>query len=590
MYKARIIIILSACFFAVQFLYAGSGIYDSFSAGLPRSDTGWFATDSDNLVFITGLSQDRLPLEINDQIVSVNGKKIRKASDAFAALHQLPPGTPYLLGIKRGGNFVQFALYTQPVPLIRVALLRLALAIIFAVFLITGFTVFVLKPYDKQALLLALMFGMFTGLVPPLVGPGWLLPVVAFSRICSMLALPVFFHFFLVFPEQSPLLRRFPRLEFYLYLPFLLTFFPYWTVAVVWSLVPNHSTAVLARLGVLGRIGAPLLVVYLAGGLLSLLLNYRQAGAYSKRRMRILVAGSLVGFVPGLVLIGVLDVFGYHKINPTVIQWTVLILLFTFPLFPLSFAYAIVRHQVIPVRLMLRRGVRYVFVSQGSIVLEMAAVFLSLAFVLYALFTYLNTTNGLIIGVISGVVSVGVWELTGYLHQRIIAPAIDRRFFRQAYNAQQILSEVGSALRYMTDVRDITSLASTKIQDALHTENVVVFLPDVRSGDYKGEIDARPDEAAADEPVAAGHEPGRRAIGGEGVGPLTLIGLTLPASGYVVQKLRVSAAPLIVDFDDPKSWLARIAATAWPDPSFHSERRALHNAGSALLLPISTKE
>ncbi len=34
---------------------------------------------------------------------------------------------------------------------------------------------------------------------------------------------PILFHFFLVFPQPSPLVSRFPRFEFYLYLPFLLT-------------------------------------------------------------------------------------------------------------------------------------------------------------------------------------------------------------------------------------------------------------------------------------------------------------------------------------------------------------------------------
>jgi len=44
------------------------------------------------------------------------------------------------------------------------------------------------------------------------------------------------------------------------------------------------------------------------------------------------------------------------------------------PLLPLSFAYAIVRHQVIPVRLLIRRGVRYLLVSRGFYLVEAVAV------------------------------------------------------------------------------------------------------------------------------------------------------------------------------------------------------------------------
>ena len=64
-----------------------------------------------------------------------------------------------------------------------------------------------------------------------------------------------------------------------------------------------------------------------------------------------------------------------------------------FTLFPLSFAYAIVRHQVIPVRLIIRRGVRYVFVSQGSVVLELIAVFLTLMLLLNTVFTSLQVSG-----------------------------------------------------------------------------------------------------------------------------------------------------------------------------------------------------
>jgi sigma-B regulation protein RsbU (phosphoserine phosphatase) len=570
--KKQWLLILGAWFFAVQFLYAGSGVYQSMTAPPPHSDPGWLATESDGQIFLVSPGEGPSPLEANDQIISIDGYRFKKASQASTALQNLPPSTPYNIVVKRAGQLFEFTLRTEPVPLLRVALLRLALAIILAIFLITGFTVFLLKPYDKQAVLLAWMFGMFTGLFPLSVVPGWLLGVAAVSRIVSILALPVFFHFFLTFPERSPLLRRFPRLEFYLYIPFLVTFFPYWVMAVVLDLFPSLSSPALTKFAILGRMGAPLIIVYIAGGLLSLLLNYRQASSSSRRRMRVIVAGSMAGFVPLLIFIGALDIFGHQKISPTLIQWMGWIELFTVPLFPLSFAYAIVRHQVIPVRLMLRRGVRYVFVSQGSIVLEMAAVFLSLAFVLYGFFTYLNTTNPLVIGVVSGIVSVVVWELTGYLHQRVIAPSIDRRFFRQAYNAQQILSEVGSALRYMTDVDEMTFLASSKIQDALHTESVLIFFPDARSGDYNSTVDQSDSGDLRDETSQQA--------------------LALPSDGYVVKRLRNSAIPLVIDFDDPKSWAGRIlvGAPGHSSQAFQLEHDVLLRARSALLLPISTKD
>jgi len=52
--------------------------------------------------------------------------------------------------------------------------------------------------------------------------PVWLVATLILAVIIGRGFAPVFFHFFLVFPQPSPLLSRFPRFEFYLYLPYLL--------------------------------------------------------------------------------------------------------------------------------------------------------------------------------------------------------------------------------------------------------------------------------------------------------------------------------------------------------------------------------
>src|SRR5262249_36351220 len=379
------------------------------------------------------------------------------------------------------------SLRTMPVSLLQITPVRAAMAIILALFLITGFAVFVLKPYDGQAVLLALMFGALTGAIPLLWSaelPGWFSYIAFFTRMALLFAAPVMFHFFLTFPDASPLIRRFPRFQLYLYVPYVVTFVPYAALILLTGSRPDQTTLFGRMLERLGQMGSMLMPLYVAGGLLSLLVNYKQADRTSRRKMRVIVAGSIAGFLPALLCVAAIQVFDLARTNPGLLEWCALAALFAFPLFPLSFAYAIVRHQVIPVRLMLRRGVRYVFVSQGSIVLEMVAVFLSLTFLLYSFFNYFKTSSGLEIGVISGVVLIVVWEFTGLLHRRVIAPAIDRRFFRQAYNAQQVLAELGMAMRAVTDVREMGRLASSKIQEALHTESITILLAESESDDF----------------------------------------------------------------------------------------------------------
>src|SRR5262249_44160588 len=121
---------------------------------------------------------------------------------------------------------------------------------------------------------------------------------------------------------------------------------------------------------------------YFAGGLLSLFVNYRQAGRASRRRMRVVVAGSVAGFLPTFLVVGFAVIFNLPRANSQFAQWLFLAAFLSFPRFLLSFAYAIVRHQIIPVRLIVRRSVRYLLVSRGFIIVQAAVVFAVLSFLL----------------------------------------------------------------------------------------------------------------------------------------------------------------------------------------------------------------
>src|SRR4029077_12663872 len=99
-------------------------------------------------------------------------------------------------------------------------------------------------------------------------------------------------------------------------------------------------------------------------------------------KMRVVVAGSVGGFLPIFLTVGLFILFDLRRTSPAVGRGLIITALLAFPLFPLSFAYAIVRHQVIPVRLILRRGVRYLLVSRGFIIVQALVVFGILSFLL----------------------------------------------------------------------------------------------------------------------------------------------------------------------------------------------------------------
>ena len=358
-----------------------------------------------------------------------------------------------------------------------------------SLFLLTGLTIFLLKPADRQAWLLVLMLGLFPGLfnteLPPL--PLAVLFLMAVTRIMGIWLAPVFCHFFLIFPDRSPLLRRFPFLERGLYWPFFLVL-PWYAFGRITLIFREHEEWVqfFQRSWVLqqkwiGLLSLLTVLAYLAIGLVALFASYRVAGVLARRKLHVIVAGSGAGFF-NLLLIIVWETF-LRTLLPDAGEWIMVVLKFTLPLIPLSFAYAIIRHQVIPVSLIIRRSVRYVLVSRGAILLDMIAVGLSVTAVLTYIFSRTRPPV-IVIGLVSAAVGIGVWKIASSLHEKFLSPLIDRRFFRQSYDAQQIIAELTGSLRTVTGLPELLELVATRIQTALQTVNVTIFLRDQTTGNY----------------------------------------------------------------------------------------------------------
>jgi sigma-B regulation protein RsbU (phosphoserine phosphatase) len=569
---------LGAIFFTLLLIYGGVRFVRTLPLLGMESEPGWRAGQVGTLVMIVGFSssEPQAQLRPGDELVAINGRPITSASQIPPIFNDIAPGESYTVVVKRDGFFQPpFNLQAQAIPLSWWVVNGIARLVVPNIFLLTGLAVFLLRPDDKQALLLALMFGMFTGALsamsPSFTGePAYLVVVMLTVHIVSLFLWPVFLHFFQIFPEPSALVKQSPRLEAYIYVPHLLTIFPFFaTLNLLALFAPDRMISF--RLGYSAGETICVLVatLYIAAGLVSLLVNYRQAGWASQRRMRVVVAGSIAGFLPMFLAIGLSMLFDLQKNNPRLAQWLIIIALFSFPLFPLSFMYAIVRHQVIPVRLILRRSVRYLLVSRGFIIIQALVVFAVLSFLLtgsrLAAIDRLGDRADIIVTMAATALAIGVLTL---LNQQVM-PIIDRIFFREAYDAHQILSDLGMEMRGVTAVRQMLELAVAKIQEALHVESINIFLRDRSSGDYPCAISSTLEATGVS---AADFDSS----------------LLLPADGYAVMKIQRSSLPLAVD---PASWGQ---GTSTVDRELvelrQQERGMLRRIRSSLLLPIATTD
>ncbi|MFN0122024.1 MAG: SpoIIE family protein phosphatase [Blastocatellia bacterium] len=519
----------------------------------PGSYDGWTArARPDGVVVITGVDANgpARDLRLGDELISINGAPVGPRSPLLNLNRTAPPGTQYTMQVRRDGALREFALRTWVYNRREAPLTRVWWGLVYLLFLLTGAFIFALRRDDRKAWLLALMLWTITGFTGTNVIaslPGWLMTLLDLARLVATFFLPLMLHFFLVFPEPAPWTRRFPRLERWLYLPFLLTAFPVFGLGRFPENVVGPTLYALFHKPWLLTAGRTVAVAYISGALLALAVNYRAADPLARRRLRVIVAGSGMGFF-NLLLMPLGDYMGLNALAPRLWDALNTMLLVTIPLIPLSFAYAIIRHKVIPVSLILRRGARYALVSRGSTILSMIVAGLGVT----ALFTALFSSAGLPAALLSAAIGVAVWVLVRHLIRQYLAPMIDRRFFRQAYDSQRIMSGLANALGGVTSQPQLLELVATQIRSALQTENVTIFLRDAATGDYHSQYSCG--HAAA----ANGHNQ-----------------MVLSAGSVILKPMLADAQP--IELDD------REANRAAPDLA------ALRAINAALLLPLKTR-
>jgi phosphoserine phosphatase RsbU/P len=138
----------------------------------------------------------------------------------------------------------------------------------------------------------------------------------------------------------------------------------------------------------------------------------------------------------------------------------------------------------IPVSFLIRRSVRYLLVSHGFRLVQAVAVLAVLSFVLTGSRIVTIDQYGNRADIVSSIfATIATIALLTALNRRVMT-VIDRRFFREAYNAQLILTELGEAIPALSKTKQVVELVASKISDALHPENVTIFLDDGDIGAY----------------------------------------------------------------------------------------------------------
>jgi hypothetical protein len=237
-------------------------------------------------------------------------------------------------------------------------------------------------------------------------------------------------------------------------------------------------------------------VLYLVGGLAALVVNYRQLeDVNERRRVRVVVAGTLVAVLAAIAYIALESWVSETSLRTITLAAVFLLACLTFPL---SFAYAILRHRLFDIRVMIRQGLQYAL-ARGALLSLVPAVagILVLDLVLHRnqpLVVIMQARGWIYVG-------LGALALTAHAMRRPWLEALDRRFFREHYDAQRLLREVVEEVREARDFQQVAPRVVARIEAALHPEFVALVMREPHETQYRSRAAAPAGQAPP--PLAA---------------------------------------------------------------------------------------
>jgi sigma-B regulation protein RsbU (phosphoserine phosphatase) len=219
-------------------------------------------------------------------------------------------------------------------------------------------------------------------------------------------------------------------------------------------------------------------------------------------------------------------------------------------LFPVTLAYVIVVQRALDVRVVVRQGLQYALATRGILVLQVLASFaVILVSVTLASDPLTNRPQK--------ITKIAIGILVIFLMRRLadrLRAWTDRRFFREVYNAEKILTDLGENVRSLVETGPLIETVSKSISETLHVPRVAVLL---RGGGYYTPAYA----------LGFGNSPP----------------VSIPEHAATIEHLCQAREPQRVYMDDPNSWVSQESIT-------REEHDQLGQLQAQLLLPLAVKE
>ncbi|NOT48620.1 MAG: hypothetical protein HOP17_12825, partial [Acidobacteria bacterium] len=419
-----------------------------------------------------------------DRVDAINGREVGEDDSVLLEeFSKMRPGVPVSLSMSRAlteGDREKYEAVVTPVAIVRDLTFYSAYVVNFifvyllpTLCILLGFWVLFVRPFDPLAwILLFVLLGLSSLSLEIYWQSGTLLGT--FHNIffaCWALAMLLFG---IYFPERWTLDEKLPWLKWLFIIPLsfqmILTLFD--TLRAFTGINVFTYIGPVARF--YGQFGWA--VNMLAIGMFFAALGHKSGvmqNPDARRRLRVLLYGTSLAITPSFLIV-LYRIFTDAQGNFTEVvpPWIALVSLVLMLLFPLTMAYVIVVYRAMDVSVVVRQGLQYALATGGVRVIQFFLL-LGIGLVVRWSINNYGANLGAQIGfIVGGIALVPLIDMAA----KPLRQWIDRRFFREAYNAEQILSELSEDVRTMVETKPLLETVAGKIGESLHVPQVAFLL------------------------------------------------------------------------------------------------------------------
>jgi sigma-B regulation protein RsbU (phosphoserine phosphatase) len=434
-----------------------------FERGAGNDQCRWVDQDSSRLLIkdiVRGGVAEKAGLVDGDILVKIDGKNFKTGSEAESMISK-KIGSYVTYTIERGG--VQIEKRVLILKLIN--LIFLAQSLFGLGFLFVGYVVVMVKPqgkiqrmFGRFSLFSMLFFGLYQLGFDAQTIPLWQARFISGGAlVASIFAPPLFIRFFLFFPIK----RKGHSSKLLIAILYAISIFI--TLAIIFfARTGNQSLALILFFSRHGFI----LIGF--GIFIHSYFHYVPQGQRAQLRPVLIgVALCILIFAYAIAVQSIDPVAAF--LNPPIL-FPVMLLVAV----PIFFGYAIFRHRLMDVDVVIRRSLIY-----GTVTAALAAIYLVSVYGIGTLVNYFfGAQDNQVLIVVSLIVVAFVFDPVKQRFQNWI----DRIFFHERYDYQQALLEFTQELPRLMEMEPILNSIVSRLSSTMHIEKISVFICGEKEG------------------------------------------------------------------------------------------------------------